>query len=143
MKVQTFGSTKTSFVLTNANNWTITFLDPASLFLTPKTSIGCLKQIVLGRLGHERRSAFTERCSAFGVLFGFVFCSVNACSVFSVRRSVFGDVHVWCLVRLCLLHVVLFVFSGLFGLNGRSCSVNGVRGQACSDGCKTVIRRLN
>ncbi len=50
----------------------------------------------IGRLCHERRLAFTERCSVFGVLFGFVFCSVNACSVISVRRSAFGDVHVRC-----------------------------------------------
>ena len=56
----------------------------------------------------EPTVALAERCSAFGVLFGFVLCSVNACSVFSVRRLVFGDVHVRCFVWLRLLHVVLF-----------------------------------
>ena len=72
------------------------------------------------RLDHERRWAFTERCWAFGVLFGFVFCSVNASSVFSVRCSgmfIIITVHVRCFVQLRLLHVVLF--GVLFGKVGR------------------------
>ena len=102
------------------------------------------------RHGNERRSAFAERRSVFGVLFGFVFLFGERCSVFGVRRSVFWLFGVRCFVRRRFLHVVVFgvqfekdcALGVLFGVVFQYCVLFGVSfGIACFVHC-CVWRRL-
>ena len=97
-------------------------------------------EIPNNRHGNERRSAFAERRSVFGVLFGFVFLFGERCSVFGVRRSVFRLFGVRCFVRRRFLHVVVFgvqfekdcALGVLFGVVFQYCVLFGVSfGIAC------------